>query len=100
MTKQEAIERIGGRKRALSIVGVGCLVPVLLVCGLLFSGVGWVGGIVRDDAPVRPANAQPVYVAPYAPYLSADDALMHCEVGESVFELWRGGYSCNKEVSR
>lgn len=96
MTKQEAIERIGGRKRALSIVGVGCLVPVVLGCGLLFSGVGWVGGMARDDAPARPTES--VYVAPYAPYLSADEAVVHCKVGESVFKLWRGGYSCNKEI--
>ena len=51
MTRQEALERMGGRKNAI-IGGVsGCLVFVLGGCGLLLGGVGWLGGELVHRPP-------------------------------------------------
>lgn len=89
MTRKEAIERIGGRKRAAGIVGVGCLVPVLLSCGLLFGGVGWVRGLFTHQS--TPEWGQ------YNPYQSSQEALTDCDGDEYVLKLPRGGYACAKD---
>ena len=89
MTRQEAIERIGGRKRAAGVAAVGCLMQLLLVCGLLFGGVGWVGGWVRGQAVPEWGK--------YEPYQSYSEAADNCGavVGEEVLRLWRGWYGCS-----
>lgn len=86
MTRQEAIERIGGKKRAATILGLGCLIPLVLIVGLVVSGVGWLGGQVRRAA------AAPSW-AIYEPYQSWQAAADGCGDGE-VMALWRGGYGC------
>lgn len=117
MTRQEALERMGGRKNAI-IGGVsGCLVFVLGGCGLLLGGVGWLGGEAVDA--VRAAPAAIVETGPvlqigkdgqirnladtvFDPYDSPSDAQEHCAKDETAIPIWRDGsirgWACNKEI--
>lgn len=90
MTRNEAIERIGGRKRAAGIIGAGCAIPALLACGLLFGGVGWAGSLFASQSTIPKWGK-------YEPYTSATDALANCGSDEYVLNLPRGGYACAKD---
>lgn len=118
MTRQEALERMGGRKNAI-IGGVGgCLVFVLGGCGLLLGGAGWLGSEALDAvqaAPAVVAEAGPILQVgkdgqivamtgvEFNPYDSPDEALHQCAVGEVVIAVWRGGriegWACNKDMT-
>lgn len=59
MTRNEAIQKLGGRKRATLALGGGCLTTLVLiaiVCSVLFGGANWIGGQVsawsRSNEPV------------------------------------------------
>lgn len=118
MTRNEALEKVGalgGSRKALIGGGLGCLIVFLLACGLLFSGVSWLGGkvinaagasyrvadapshIVTKDGAIAALGGEPEF----DPYDSPDGALNGCAVGETVTEIWRGGriegWACNRE---
>lgn len=90
---KEGFQRaVGGRGRAGSILAVGCLLPGLLICGLLVGGVNWVRSFF-----VTGVTAYPAHVAIYEPYLDAQTAANDCDGDEYVLKLWRGGYACAKD---
>lgn len=119
MTRNEALEKVGalgGSRKALIGGGLGCLLVVLLACGLIFSGVSWLGGkavnawqssayrvadapshIVTKDGAIAALGGEPEF----DPHDTPGGALNNCAVGETVTEIWRGGriegWACNRE---
>ena len=91
MSRDEFIQGVGGRKKAASILGAGCLLPILLICGLLFGGIGWIG------SQFSVAHSNPPVWGRYAPYESPTEAARDCDEYEYVLELWRGGWACAKD---
>ena len=91
MTREDfdkGVQKIGGSKRAIGIVAAGCLIPLVLICGLLAGGVGWIRGSIISDP-------QPPVWARYEPYQAITEVVDCDGVGEVVIKLPRGGYACS-----